>query len=349
MKTDITLPQLGWQPFFQQQLTLEELEYLTIARITGYERSVMTLMTASGKQNIDINHLMPALTVGDWVLLDSDNQFVRLLDRSTEFSRKAAGTKVDTQLIAANVDTVLVLSSLNQDFKLNRIERYLALIHEANAEAVIVLTKADCVENTDDINDYVQQVQKLDPLLNVLAVNSLDNDSIQQLLPWCAVGKTIALLGSSGVGKSTLVNTLAVKDQQQTQAIRVDDDKGRHTTTGRSLHLLSSGGLLMDTPGMRELQLSDCEQGIEDTFKNIVELSNRCKFNDCSHQKEPGCAIRLAIEEGQLEQRRLDSYSKLMKEQAFNKATLAEKRARDKSLGQYYKSVISTKRQNLKN
>lgn len=343
MNNNSQLAELGWQPFFQQQLSLEEWEQYTVARIIGHERTVITLMTSNGKQHIRINHTMPALTVGDWVLLDDDH-FYRLLDRVTIFTRKTPGTKVDTQLIVANVETVLVLSSLNQDFNLNRIERYLSLIHEAGAEAVIILTKADLVTDVTAIDDYVKQVQALDPLLTVISLNSLDPESVHQLLPWCSEGKTVALLGSSGVGKSSLVNTLLEKKIQLTRSIRDDDAKGRHTTTARSLHLLSIGGILIDTPGMRELQLHACEQGIEDTFKDIVGLAVNCKFNDCSHQNEPGCAIRSSIESGNLEQRRLDSYHKLMKEQAFNQATLAEKRARDKSLGQYYKSVQSTKR-----
>ena len=153
----------------------------------------------------------------------------------------------------------------------------------------------------------------------------------------------MAFLGSSGVGKSTLINTLLGMEIQRTNTIREDDDKGRHTTTKRSLHLIPGGGLLLDTPGMRELQLADCEQGLEETFSEIVELAAQCKFSDCSHQGEPGCAVRAAIELGRLDERRLSNYQKLMREQAFNSATLAEKRARDRELGRYYRSVLESK------
>ncbi|MDH5570798.1 MAG: ribosome small subunit-dependent GTPase A [Gammaproteobacteria bacterium] len=335
-----TLPQLGWQPFFQQQLTLDEWQLFTIARIVALERSEIHVLTIHGKKSLSITPDMPAMTVGDWLLLDSTGKYQRTLERLSLFSRKAAGTKVKTQLIAANIDTVFVVCSLNQDFNLNRIERYLVLANEAGVEPVVVLTKADCC---DTPQDYVQRVQEANPLLEVVSVNSLDAASVSKLEAWCATGKTVALLGSSGVGKSTLINTLSGKTVQRTHSIREDDDKGRHTTTGRSLHLLPAGGLLLDTPGMRELQLADCEHGVEETFTEISQLARQCKFTDCQHQSEPGCAIRAAIDAGSIDERRLSSYLKLVREQAFNTATLAEKRARDRDLGRYYRSVLAGK------
>ena len=336
-----SLPQLGWQAFFQQQLTLEEFEHFTIARIVEQQRSLIHILSTEGKASLPIISSMPSMTVGDWILLDDMGSFHRLLERLSLFSRKAAGTKVATQLIAANIDTVFIVSSLNQDFNLNRIERYLVMANEAGVEPVVVLTKLDHCTHPED---YIQQVQRIDPMLAVVAVNSLDSESVSQLSDWCAPGKTVALLGSSGVGKSTLTNTLSGEAIQQTHAIREDDDKGRHTTTGRSLHLLPAGGLLLDTPGMRELQLAACEQGVEETFKDIAELASQCKFSDCQHQNEPGCAVQAQIKAGKLDERRLSSYLKLMKEQAFNSATLAEKRAKDRDLGRYYRSVMASKR-----
>ena len=203
-----SLPQLGWQPFFQQQLTLDEWEHLTIARIVALERSEIHVLTINGKKSLLITPEMPATTVGDWILLDSNGKYHRTLERLSLFSRKAAGTKVKTQLIAANIDTVFVVCSLNQDFNLNRIERYLVLANEAGVEPVVVLTKVDCC---DTPQDYVKQVQVANPLLDVVTVNSLDPDSVIKLEAWCDVGKTVALLGSSGVGKSTLINTLSGK------------------------------------------------------------------------------------------------------------------------------------------
>lgn len=340
MTTQYSLDQLGWNHFFQQQLSLEEYESCTPARVFGQERTLLQLITEHGNVSLPVTPSIAEITVGDWLLLESDNQYHRLLERTSLFSRKAAGTKAGRQLIAANIDTVFVVSSMNLDFNLNRLERYLALINEADVEAVIVLTKTDCC---DDPKEYIDRARSLGTLLDVVAVNSLDQASVVQLLNWCLPGKTVAFLGSSGVGKSTLINTLSGQILQHTQAIREDDDKGRHTTTGRSLHLLPSGALLLDTPGMRELQLADCEHGVDVTFAEINVLAQQCKFSDCQHQAEPGCAIRKAIDDGELDERRLQSYLKLMREQAFNKATIADKRAQERKFGRYVRSVMKSR------
>ena len=338
MSIEFSLSQLGWRPFFQQQLHLDEWERYAAFRVFERNRSNLLMMHEAGPQTLPLTPSMPPLTVGDWLLLDERGGFVRALERLSLFSRRAAGEKVAEQLIAANVDTLFVVSSLNRDFNLNRIERYLALANEAGVEAVVVLTKADLV---DDPADYVERLRAMDPLLMVEAVNALEAASAAELSPWLGEGRTVAFLGSSGVGKSTLINTLLGGGVQATGAIRADDDKGRHTTTARSLHPLAGGALLLDTPGMRELQLADCESGVEETFHEIVELAEGCRFADCSHQGEPGCAVRAAIEAGQLEERRLASYLKLLREQALNSATLAEKRQRDRDLGRFYRSVQS--------
>ncbi len=340
MTMPYTLPQLGWNHLLQQQLSLEEYESCTPARVVGQERSLLHLAIESGNLNLPILPSMPAITVGDWLLLDREQHFLRLLERSSLFSRKAAGTRVQRQLIAANIDTLFVVSSLNQDFNLNRIERYLALANESDVEPVIVLTKLDTCEAPEE---YIDRAHELGDMLEVVAVNSLDHASVEQLLPWCQSGKTVAFLGSSGVGKSTLINTLLGHGVQRTQSIREDDAKGRHTTTGRSLHMLPSGALLLDTPGMRELQLAECEHGIDETFAEITELAQQCKFSDCQHQGEPGCAVRAAINAGEIDERRLESYLKLMREQAFNSATLAERRAQDREFGRYVRSVMKSK------
>lgn len=345
MSNPFSLSHLGWNHFFQQQLSLEDYEACTPARVSGQERSLLQLLTEGGGVSLPVSPSMEAITVGDWLLLDGEGRYHRLLERASLFSRKAAGREARRQLIAANVDTVFVVSSMNLDFNLNRLERYLALTKEADVEAVIVLTKADCCERPAG---YVAQAQGLGATLEVVAVNSLDKTSVDRLLPWCTPGKTVAFLGSSGVGKSTLVNTLSGHAIQQTQAIRGDDAKGRHTTTGRSLHPLPSGALLLDTPGMRELQLADCAHGVDEAFSEITALARQCRFSDCRHQREPGCAVRNAIEAGALDERRLESYLKLMREQAFNNATLAERRAQDREFGRYIRSVIKNRQEEKK-
>jgi ribosome biogenesis GTPase len=337
----VTLSQLGWQPYFQQQLLLEDYGVHRVARVLAHHRSQYDLISETGLIALPINPHLPQMTVGDWILLSEDNQFVRLLERSSLFSRKAAGSKLAEQLISANIDTLFIVSSLNFDFNLSRIERYLALANEAKVEPVIVLTKADLC---DDVDDKKAQVQALNPLLIIETVNALDITDVSALSSWCHSGQTVAFMGSSGVGKSTLVNTLLNSETQLTGGIREDDSKGKHTTTSRSLHLMPEGGLLLDTPGMRELQLAACEQGVSETFSDIAELATQCRFSDCGHESEPGCAIQAAIKSGELEERRLKNYFKLLREQARNGASLAETRAKFKQQSKMYRSIQSDSR-----
>ena len=234
------------------------------------------------------------------------------------------------------MSTLFIVCALNDDFNLSRIERYLATSNEAEVEPVIVLTKADLVT---DAEEKRQQVQQLDPLLMVEMLNALDGEQYTPLSSWCKSGSTVAFMGSSGVGKSTLVNGLLGESVQLTGGIRESDSKGRHTTTGRSMHFLPSGGVLIDTPGMRELQLFDCADGVAETFSDIEALAEKCRFSDCQHDSEPGCAVINAIETGQLEQRRLNNYLKLMREQQRNSATLAERRASYKQQTKMYRNI----------
>lgn len=341
MNSDFSLPQLGWQPYFQQQLTLEDYEQNRIARVSAHHRSGYELLCEQGLLSLPIHHSLPHMTVGDWILIDSSNQFVRLLERRSLFRRKAAGPKAAEQFIASNIDTVFVVCSLNQDFNLSRIERYLSIAHEAEVEAVVILTKADLCNDADEKR---AQVQAIDQMLMVEVVNALDQESTQCLLSWCKLSKTVAFLGSSGVGKSTLVNTLMDNQLQSTGSIREDDSKGRHTTTSRTLHMMPSGALLLDTPGMRELQLTDCESGVAETFSDIEDIVKQCRFSDCQHQNEPGCAINKALESDTIDRRRVENYFKLMREQARNMATISEQRAHSKQLSKMYRTVQSESR-----
>ncbi len=343
MTNIISLPQLGWHQFFQQQLTLDELYEAKAARIMAHHRNGFQLQMETGSYFLPVTSRLPEITVGDWLLLNQKNQFIRLLERFSVFTRKAAGSHITEQLIASNIDTVFLVCSLNDDFNLSRIERYLTLVKNAGAEAVVVLTKVDCCDKPDN---FIQQVRQLDSRLVIEAVNALEPMSVKVLTPWCDKGKTVALLGSSGVGKSTLINSLLGTPLQQTGEIRLDDSKGKHTTTGRSLHLMPLGGLLMDTPGMRELQLVDCEQGVKATFSDINDLAEQCRFADCQHESEPECAIKEALKTGLLDKRRLSNYLKLQKEVMHNNATFAEKRARDKSLSKLYRSVVKNAKRN---
>ncbi len=336
MSDFISLKRLGWQSVFQQQLSVEDLQQMTIARVIEHHRSEYVLRSEKDVFRLPVTVSLPHLTSGDWVLVNEQNHFVRLLERKSLFKRKAAGSKLSEQLIASNVDTLFIVCSLNYDFNLSRIERYLALTHEAGVEPVVILTKQDLCP---DAEEKRRKVEQLEPLLMVELVNALDRESCSVLDYWCREGQTISLLGSSGVGKSTLVNTLLGIEVQQTSAIREDDSKGRHTTSARSMHFTPSGAILIDTPGMRELQLTECEEGVRQTFADIDALAKQCKFNDCHHAGEPGCAVQAAIDSGELDPRRLANYLKLLAEQARNSASLQDLRAKDRQFGKMVKQI----------
>ena len=278
-----SLPELGWGHFFQQQLSLEELDVLNPVRVFALNRHLIDGMGANGLQQITmppawLRYSVEELpTVGDWLLVDNEGHPQRLLERTSLFKRMASGRDARVQLMAANVDTLFIVTSCNADFNLSRLERYLAMALDAGVEPVLVLTKADLV---DDANEFCERARTLRHGLAVETVNSKDVSVLDVLRPWCGQGQTIALVGSSGVGKSTLVNTLSTVDVQETGATREGDSKGRHTTTARSLHLLPGGGLLLDSPGLRELQLSDCEEGVATLFEEIEAVARHCRFND---------------------------------------------------------------------
>ncbi len=251
------------------------------------------------------------------------------MERRSVFERRAPGSDRKRQLIAANVDTVFIVSSCNKDFNIARLERYVALAFEAEVTPVILLTKADLC---DDPEAYVKAASAISNRVLVEVLNALSEEPIARLAPWCKPGQTIAFLGSSGVGKSTLVNALFRDGVADTAAIREDDSKGRHTTTRRQLHFTADGCAVLDTPGMRELQLTDVEAGIADVFADIVALAGQCRFSDCRHDSEPGCAIQGALARGEIDPDRLARWNKLAAEERFNASTLAERKAADKSL-----------------
>ena len=237
MSNFYNLSQLGWQPYFQQQLSLEQNNHVHIARIVEQQKSVYLLQLSDVQVTLEIMPTMPKMVVGDWLLLDDNFRFSKLLERKTSIVRKAAGLKSNSQLIAANVDTVFIVCSLNEDFNLNRIERYLALVKQVGSEAVILLTKSDLIS---DVDSFIEQIHSLDPFLMVEAINCHSAQTLTQLAPWLKPGSTLAVIGSSGVGKSTLTNLLLGSSTQETGAIRMDDGKGRHTTTTRSLYICDS-------------------------------------------------------------------------------------------------------------
>ena len=335
------LESLGWRGFFAAQVDADTA--LAPARVLAVHRGRVEVAGENYRDSVALigNTAALAITVGDWVLVDRDGPRIdRVLDRFGVFKRGAAGTSGTIQLIAANVDTLFIVTSANRDFNVARLERYLAVAHEAGAYPLIVITKADTAVS---IEPYVARARALGDNLPVEAMDAREPVDVEKLRPWCGPGQTVAVLGSSGVGKSTLINTLAGAGQD-TREVREDDQRGRHTTTSRSMHGLPQGGWLVDTPGMRELRLVGSGDALDDVFSEITALAADCRFSDCRHEAEPGCAVRAAIDAGGLDQLRLERFRKLQAEDRRNSETVAERRARDRNLGQLYKSIQSGKR-----
>ena len=342
------LHQLGLVPFFTRQLSDPEFIQTRLGRVMAVQRAESIVGTARGELSVGLS---PALqqadaidrpTVGDWVVLDEAlTRMEQVLERKSLFRRLGAGTNAVLQPIAANIDILFIVSSCNEEFKESRLERYLALCAEAGAMPVIVLTKADLA---DDADAWIQRARRVQPGVPVEIVNALDADSLAGLRAWLDKSATAALVGSSGVGKSTLLNTLAGNARAETGSIREQDKKGRHTTTHRELHILPSGGLLIDVPGMRELRVADIEDALDSVFDDIAQLAMQCRFADCGHKGEPGCAVQRAIEENNLDERRLANYQKLLRENAHASATLAEKRSQGREFAKLVKQVKQIKK-----
>jgi len=346
------LQELGLVPFFTQQLADAALLQARLGRVMAVQRSRSTVVCGSGDRLVELS---PALrrkaavdrpTVGDWVILDASlSRIEEILERKSLFKRLGAGESKELQPIAANIDTLFIVTSCNEEFKESRLERYLALCAEAGAMPVIVLTKADLA---DDADTYVRRARKTRAGVPVEAINALDPASINGLSSWIDSASTVALVGSSGVGKSTILNTLAGRLLASTGEIRDGDKKGRHTTTHRELHILPSGGLLVDVPGMRELGVADTNGSINAVFDDIDTIAAQCRFADCNHESEPGCAVVRAVEAGALDSRRLSNYKKLLRENAVASASLAEKRARGREFAKMVKAGKAIKQKRTK-
>lgn len=335
----LSLSDLGWSSHFAAQHAADP--SCQPFRIAAVHRDRLIGLSPDGESPLlSPDNPTGNYAVGDWVLADDNNRVRHLLERRSLLQRRAAGTGASAQLIAANVDVLFIISSCNADFSLPRLERYLALAHQAGSYPVIVLTKADI---SDAPETYVQQVQAIDPFLTVLAINALDPTEIEQVLAWCPKGQTGALLGSSGVGKTTLANAMTGQ-AQATAGIREDDARGRHTTTARALHHMRNGGWLIDTPGMRALRLLDAQEGVDEVFSDLIELSQNCRFSDCQHEAEPGCAVQGAIHDGTHDPSRLERWRKLRREDQRNSETIAQSRARDKAFGKMVRGVMQEKK-----
>lgn len=324
---------------------------LTPARILSQEKGFYRIISDKGKKLAEVSGKFQFQTtvssdypaVGDFVLVnwnESGNSAIieSLLPRKSAFIRKAAGGSQQEQVVAANIDIVFLCMALNNDFNLRQMERYISIAWDSGAMPVVVLTKSDLC---DDLEQKLAEVSTIAFGVDVLVTTSTEENGYEELLPFISEGKTIAFIGSSGVGKSTLINRLLGKELLKTNGLR-NDDKGRHTTTHRELFLLSSGGMVIDTPGMREFGMWDNDTGIERTFMDIEELAAQCKFRNCTHTNEPGCAIQKALTTGKLEINRWQSYQKLKAENNYmedKESYMLAKGMREKQISKLIKKM----------
>lgn len=311
----------GWDEAWAEEFAPYEPEGLLPGRVIRVDRGQCDVVTADGIVRADTAFVIPndpmrVVCTGDWVAVEpgGNPRYVRTyLPRRTAFVRSTSSKRSEGQILAANVDHTIVAVSLAVELDLGRIERFLALAWESGAQPVVVLTKADLVPDAVTLAHLVQDVETSAPGVPVVPVSAMDGDGLD-VLAAVVSGGTSVLLGQSGAGKSTLANALLGADVMEVQTTRDADGKGRHTTTTRNLLALPGGGVLIDTPGLRGVGLWDAESGVGQVFSEIEELAERCRFHDCAHESEPGCAVLAAIDSGELPQRRLDSYRKLIRE-----------------------------------
>ena len=355
----MTLTELGWNDVFADAFAPHAAEGLVPARVAvafGATFRVLTtqgecLADVSGRMRHDARNRRDLPAVGDWIALKPSTisggraTIHAILPRRSLFSRKMAGTGTLEQVMATNVDTAFLVTALDQDFKLRRIERYLAMAWESGANPVILLNKTDLSEA---VASQVAEVDRIALGVPVHAISAKHDQGFDALQPYLQPGQTLVVLGSSGVGKSTLINRLLGEELLRTNEVRDSDHRGRHTTTHRELIVLPGGALLIDTPGMRELQLWSAEAGVVEAFDDIATLGADCYFADCRHDQEPRCAVKQAVEEGRLAEERLESFRKLQSEQhalAARQDVLAQqvKKRYDKTMSRALRKHLETK------
>ena len=345
------LEELGLSHWFKDKIDSKKLIEYQIARVVTVNKDSYLIRNekkdvfaeVTGKLKFNVDSPLDYPTVGDWVYvkyIDQDSFAVisEIFPRKTILKRKTAGKKIEFQLIAANIETAFIVQSLDHNYNLRRLERYLTIIHESNIRPIILLSKNDLLSSVN-AEEKISEIHTIMPDIQVVAFSNITSSGVSKVEELLIPGETFCLLGSSGVGKTSLLNNLLTEVQFKTRPIREKDGKGRHTTSRRHLNILKNGAMLIDTPGMRELGNIGLESGIDDTFDEISELSRQCRFNNCSHTQENGCAILAALKEGTISQERYQNYLKINKESVYHEKSYYEKRRKDKQFGKMIKSA----------
>jgi ribosome biogenesis GTPase len=350
------IEQLGFDKWFLDRVDPTKLIDHQIARVITVHKDSYTIDNGKGEVSAEITGKLifgadspldyPA--TGDWVVAQyyDNNSFAiisEIITRKSALKRKTSGRDIEFQLIATNIDTGLIVQSLDNNYNLRRLERYLVMVNESDIQPVVLLSKSDLLP-VNETDKKITEIQALMPDIRVVPFSNNDHTGLKLVEELLVPRNTYCLLGSSGVGKTTLINNLQDEVRLKTNSVREKDGKGRHITTSRQLMKLKNGAMIIDTPGMRELGNFAVNIGIHSTFDEIAELSNQCRYNDCSHTKEKGCAILAALKDGIISQDRYQNYTKLNKESAFYEMSYLEKKRKDKKFGKFVKSVLKEKK-----
>ena len=350
------LESLGFSPWFKNRVDAAKVVDHEVARVVSVHKDSYVISKGSGEVFAELsghlsytaNSVSDLPTTGDWVVTDfydDDTHAIihSVISRKTLLKRKTSGKLVDFQLIAANIDVAFIIQSVDYNFNLRRLERYLVMVHEGGITPVVLLSKCDLIPQ-HEVNEIKESVLSVAREVEVITFSNLSGENIESIKNSLSPGHTYCLIGSSGVGKTTLLNSIIGSEHFTTQSVSKKENKGRHTTTSRELIQLDNGAMLIDTPGMRELGNMSVDTGIDETFSEILELSQNCKFSNCSHTNEKGCAILTSISEGELTEQRYKNYIKMKNESAFNEMSYSEKRKKDKDFGKMIKSTLKNKK-----